>query len=69
MNVYTCNFTGIYPVGACAVVVAETVSEARELLWNEFSDKLRDRNKKERLIFRPIGLKKADATILLNGDY
>jgi len=36
MNIYTCNsFSGQYPVGTSAVIVAESVDDAKKRLENE----------------------------------
>lgn len=67
MNTYTIKFNGFYPVGAVALVVAETVDMAVILINKE----LRDMGLKE---VTSKNVKQQDNTtrrvdILLDGDY
>lgn len=74
MKVWTCtNFKGRYPVGTCAIIIAETVEQARDLLQAELD---RAGLKQDRYM-QPIPLDYLDeveliqsrAEILLDGNY
>ena len=67
MRVFACEFTGHYPVGACAVVVAEDLDTAKGMLLAELAKEglsLRDSDK-----WQEIDTTAARAVMILNGDY
>ena len=67
MKTFSCTFTGHWPVGACAVVVAIDEQQAeldmRDALEREGLDRYQD------LTFVEIDTTDAHVRILLNGDY
>ena len=68
MRVWTVKFNGHHPVGACAVVVAETAKDAFDLTW----DDLEKRGLRQRLtlgMFTEVDLDTAQSIVLLDGDY
>lgn len=68
MNVYTIHFSGHYPVGACAVIVAETEQKALNAIHRELKKKgLEQKLSKEDLELLDTG--KAEVRILLDGNY
>lgn len=68
MKVYTCDFEGHYPVGACGVVVAETPRKAFNLMNKALvADGLKPLESIDEL--NELDTTKPKATILLNGEY
>lgn len=67
MKTFSCTFTGHWPVGACAVVVAIDEQQAeldmRDALEREGLDRYQD------LTFVEIDTTAPAVHILLNGDY
>lgn len=71
MNVYTCYFSGHFPVGAVATIIAKDIYEALDLM--------KDSLKKEGLLddnldlsvddFEEVDTTTPQAIILLDGDY
>ena len=68
MKVYSVCFEGYYPVGACAVVVAEGLEHAKILL----EEKLKARKLEQSVpltAFTEIDVSIADVLIVLDGNY
>lgn len=67
LRVWSCKFSGHYPVGACAVVVATTLAEAQFMLAVKLEAAgLRVRDDDE---WTEIDTTKLSVTILVDGDY
>ena len=67
MNIYTCEFNGVYPIGAVALVVAETIDIAEGLLNAELAEL--GLIPVERADIKLQNNRKRRVDILLNGDY
>lgn len=67
MKVWHCNFSGHWPVGAAAVVVAESASQAAELLTEELAKEHLGPVKAEE--FMELNTDAPLAVVLCNGDY
>lgn len=68
MKIFSCDdFTGHYPVGTSAIIIAEDEAQAKSLL----DEKLLEQNLKldGTESFKEINLHSAKAIILNNGDY
>lgn len=68
MKAWTVTFTGHYPVGACAVVVATCVEEA----WAFFHIDLKERGLEQSVPisnFVEVDLTKTHSTVILDGEY
>jgi hypothetical protein len=67
-KVFTCNdFTGHWPVGSAAIIVAEAESEARDIL--DAALKLRGLKLKETDTLTELPLESDGCVILCDGDY
>jgi len=68
MKVFYCiDFTGVWPTGTCALVVAPTAEEARKMLAKELTSyglKLEESD-----TLAEVDLSQPRVEILLNGDY
>ena len=71
MKVFSCTFIGHYPVGACAIVVAESREDARKRFLDHVVDSsLYHKNKDIKLEnFEEIDQTVGGVTIILDGDY
>ena len=70
MKVWTCNnFEGHWPVGAAAVMVAETADEAKMVLLSELKTRGLGEQCLESLHVKEIDIGKPAAFILCDGDY
>lgn len=71
MNVYTCTFVGHYPVGAAAVVVAESEQKAATALIIELVRQGLGppKNTLSGLELEILDIQDPAVTILLDGDY
>ena len=67
MKVWYCNFSGHWTVGAAAVVVADSASQAAELLTEELAKELLGPVKAE--AFMELNTAAPLAVVLCNGDY
>lgn len=67
MKVWTVKFTGHYPVGACAVVVAPTLAQAIEILTADLA--YRGLKQDHILDFVPLDLTVTQSTVILDGEY
>lgn len=68
MKVFTCtSFTGHYPVGVSALIVAETEDEARTMLLEELRKE--GLPQKHKIYLTEIALEEKKAIVLQNGDY
>ena len=67
MRFFYCLFTGHYPVGACAVVVAHDEQDARRLLGDELEKEHLTLKADNQII--EIDVTDRRAVVLLNGDY
>lgn len=69
MKVWTCNdFEGHWPVGAAAVVVAETEEQAKDLL--DFALSVEGLGRQEDgYTLKTLDINKPEAIVLVNGDY
>lgn len=67
MQIYSVNFTGHYPVGACAIVVAPNKQRAKELLSEELSKQGLSLDESDEWTL--IGQFNESVHIPLNGDY
>ena len=68
MNTYTVSFTGHYPVGACAVVVAKDRGHAKRLL-NQLLQQKGLKPVEDSKDVKPLRTDVANATILNDGNY
>lgn len=67
MQVYTCkDHAGVWPVGACSVIVAESEEQASELLVAALRDAKLDPGG---FTLHLLDLSTPKATILLDGSY
>jgi len=67
MKTFYCLFSGVYPVGACAIIVAQDEQQAeldmRDALGRDGFDRYQD------LDFVEIYTTEPQVIVLLNGDY
>lgn len=69
MKVYTCTaFKGHYPVGASAVVIAQSRMQARQMLLEELKEIGLEQDVKEADI-EQLSLSRASVHILQDGNY
>ena len=70
MNVYSVTFRGWCPVGACAVIVANSQEDARESFLKSLPTELAEENGNIELgDFELIDTKAPNVTIILDGEY
>jgi len=71
LQAWTVTFAGHYPVGACAVVVAETFGEAVTALHEELEERdLMGKNANLPInAFEPLDMTVAKVTVILDGNY
>lgn len=70
MKVFTCtNFTGVWPVGVAAVIVAKDRKEARKLFMEELDNRGLIQANPAGLTFEELPLSKSGVTVLNDGDY
>lgn len=68
-KIYTASFTGHYPVGTAAVIVARDIEHARELLAKQMeAHELKPSDAYEATITR-LAIHKPKCTILCDGNY
>jgi hypothetical protein len=69
MNVYyTTDFTGRWPVGTCAIIVADDEDSARSLLAAEL-ERIGLRQDATNLLLELLDTSTAKARVLLDGNY
>lgn len=66
LKLYSCHFTGHWPVGAVAVVLASGPGDARKRMRDALTAEGLDST--QMLEFKEIDMRTAGAHILLNGD-
>lgn len=70
MTVYYCtNFTGKFPTGKCAIIVAPSREQAEILLENELSRLGLEQSRHWLPVFTEVPLDQAHANIICDGDY
>lgn len=67
LKLYSCTFTGHWPVGACAVVLATGQGDARKRMRDALAAEGLDTT--QMLEMKEIDTRTAGAHVLLNGEY
>lgn len=68
MKIYTCKFDGYYPVGACAVIVADNRTDALIMMMEKLIEMgLHKENEPIELV--EVTQEEKQVIVLLDGDY
>ena len=68
MKTFVIKFDGYWPVGACAIVVAESEEQATEMMYEQLKTMSLTKNNDELSVVE-IDTTKPKVTVILDGNY